>query len=110
MYSRELLRAINGSRQWLATAFIVLLTVMIAVLPAAAAQGLPAQNMCVECDLLQEQFRIVRDKGEVFDDGLRLLRRTRRDLDADRSVADGLAAAYTTLQGLIGVQRSSAWL
>ena len=95
MYARE----ISYSRRWLAIVLVVL-TVTVAAQPVGATQRPPAQNMCAECDLLKEQLRIVIEKGEVFDDGLQLLRRTRRDMEADRSVAGGLAAAYTTLQGL----------
>ena len=95
MYAGEF----RGSRRWLSVVFVVL-TVTVAAQPAAATQRPPAQNMCADCDLLKEQLRIVIDKGEVFDDGLQLLRRTRRDMEADRSVAGILAAAYTTLQGL----------
>ena len=95
MYAREF----NNSRRWLAIVFVIL-TVTVAAQPAAATQRPSAQNMCAECDLLTEQLRIVIEKGEVFEDGLQLLRFTRREMEADRSVAGSLAAAYTTLQGL----------
>ena len=58
------------------------------------------QNMCTDCDRLREQRRIVADKTEVFDEGLQLLQRTRREMDRNRSAADGIAAAYTILQSL----------
>ena len=102
----------SDSRRWLVIV-VVVLTVTVAAQPAAATQRPAAQSMCVDCELLKEQLRIVIAKGEVFDDGLQLLRRTRRDMEAARSVAGGLAAAYTTLQGLnialaLNVKRTSA--
>ena len=65
-----------------------------------AVQRTPAQNMCAECDLLIEQLRIVRGKSRAFDEGLRLLQRTRQDMQTNTSIADGLAVAYVTLQGV----------
>ena len=84
---------------WVATV-LVAFAVTTAVPTAVAAQGRRAQNMCAECDVLREQLAIVRGKSEAFAEGLQLLRQTRRDLGANRSVANRLAAAYTSLQGL----------
>ena len=58
------------------------------------------QNMCADCDRLREQLRIVAEKAEVFDAGLRMLRATRREMTSNRSAAAGLAAAYTILQSV----------
>ena len=56
--------------------------------------------MCTDCDRLREQRRIVADKVEVFDEGLQLLQSTRREMNRNRSAADGIAAAYAILQSL----------
>ena len=63
-------------------------------------RSVPQHRICAECDVLHERLRIVREKGEVFNEGLQLLRQARRDMESDRTVAGALAAAYTTLQGL----------
>ena len=93
----------NGRRgratTWLTTV-LVALAMTIAPQIGVGAQRRPAQNMCAECDLLGEQLRIVGDKVEVFDDGLQMLRRTRREMDRNTSAAAGIAAAYTILQSL----------
>ena len=42
----------------------------------------------------------MRGKSEGFEDGLQLLQQARRDLEANATIANGIAAAYTTVQGL----------
>ena len=99
MRAREFCRPRQRAMKFLATACAVI--VMAAVLqPTLLAQGRPSQNMCADCDRLREQISIVQEKGAVFYEGLQLLQRTRRDMEAARDIAGGLAAAYTTLQGL----------
>lgn len=58
------------------------------------------QNLCADCDRLRERFRIVGEKAAVFDDGLHMLRETRRELAGNASAANGIAAAYVILQSL----------
>ena len=58
------------------------------------------QNLCADCDRLSEQLRIVREKAEVFDDALQMLRETRRELASNAGAADSIAAAYLILQSL----------
>lgn len=62
--------------------------------------GSRPQNLCADCERLREQLRIVGEKAEVFDNGLQMLRETRRELASNTGVADGIAAAYLILQSL----------
>ena len=100
MGNRQHSGSLRSSAKRLTTAALVLAVTMGPSQSAQGTQRRPPQNMCAECDLLREQFRIVGEKSDVFDEGLQLLRRTRRDLDRSTSVAAGLASAYAVLQSL----------
>ena len=64
------------------------------------ARGEQGQNMCAPCDTLSEKFRIVHAKSKSFEEGLKLLPQTRRELQTNTNIANGLAATYATLQGV----------
>ena len=81
-------------RRWLAA------VLLIASAGIAHAAGPSGQTMCAECDVLREKRRIVQAKAKAFDEGLRLLQAARRELQANKNMADGLAATYVILQGL----------
>ena len=83
----------------LTTTVLLAATAMGTQLPVGAQQR-PPQSMCVECDSLREQLRIVGEKIQVFDEGTGLLRRTLGDMDRNANAAAGLASAYAILQGL----------
>ena len=56
------------------------------------------KSMCVECDKLNAQLRIVRDKIASFEEGREILEATRRELQSDATRAKRFAKAYMTLQ------------
>ena len=66
---------------------------------AADSERRTGTSMCVECDMLNAQLRIVRDKIRTFEEGRTLLETTRRELRRDATKADLFAGAYMTLQG-----------
>ena len=55
--------------------------------------------MCVECDTLTAQLRIVRDKIRVLEEGSTLLATTRNELASNAAAAERFANAYLVLQG-----------
>ena len=55
--------------------------------------------MCVECEALNAQLRIVRDKIASLEGGREILETTRRELRSDATRANRFAKAYMTLQG-----------
>lgn len=64
-----------------------------------SANRLSGVSMCVECDALNAQLRIVRDKIRSFEEGRALLANTRRELAGDAAHAERFANAYVALQG-----------
>ena len=78
----------------------LVLAVLTALAIPARAAGPSGQTMCAECDVLREKRSIVQAKARAFDEGLRLLQEARRELQANKNIADGLAATYVILQGL----------
>ena len=79
---------------------ILVLVMLTALAGVASAAGPSGQNMCAECDVLQEKLRIVRAKARAFDEGLGLLQKARGELQSNKNIADGLAATYVVLQSL----------
>ena len=79
---------------------VPILAVLIMLASPARAGGPSGQRMCAECEVLREKRRIVQAKARAFDEGLRLLQEARRELQANKNMADGLAATYVILQGL----------
>ena len=85
--------------KWLSIGFLLLVTPLV-LQPAVLARAKQGQNMCAPCDTLIEKFRIVHAKSKSFEEGLKLLRQTRRELQTNTNIANGLAATYATLQGV----------
>ena len=107
-------RAVRGRGGWYrgfemywpsrAVCVVASIALMSVVLPSTLLAedlegGATEASMCVACDTLNAQLRIVEDKMRSFEGGRELLETTRRELRRDARNADRLANAYITLQG-----------
>ena len=82
----------------LATVIVVSSLLLAAESVAADSAPSSAILMCVECDTLNAQLLVVRDKIASFEEGREVLETTRRELRSDATKANRFAKAYMTLQ------------
>ena len=86
--------------RWLRGACLIAAISLLAIMFSfpSHAKGVEA-SMCVECDALNAQLRIVREKRRSFEEGRKLLVNTQKQFRRDVGNADRFASAYMALQG-----------